>query len=243
MKYFKLLVIPGIIFLLLMQACTSPMDVDTPRDKKPVFGEDYKMTGEISEMFFEENGTVKSFTDNHSYFKLDTAFGTNNIWMHLKLDDVSAESSKLKRISIKKLDITLDSICFNKPYKFDGRLSGTSKCGIQIARGVDASKDTTSYAGQSANCAEITFNLNKEKGELLMFLHSKVYENKIWIEYRDSTYIDYITVIRLDSSYVNGILIVREVKEKIPKTVTVKLEEEKRKKDSLFLNGKFKLKF
>jgi hypothetical protein len=219
------------------------MDVDTPRDKKIIPGEDYKLEGKISDIFFEENGMVKSFVDNHSFFQIDTTLGTNFLWMRLKLDDLSADPSKLNRICIQKIDIVLDSVNIDAPFVFDGRVSGSNKCGMQIARGLNTSNDTTTYAGQNFNSVEMTFNLDRENGELWMYFHTKVFEHKIWLEYHDSTYIDYITVTRLDTTYVDGKMVIKEIKEKIPKEVTITVEEEKRQKDSLFLNGKFKMKF
>ncbi len=243
MKTLKLIFIFGTVILLFLQSCSSPMDVDTPRDKKIIPGEDYKLEGSISDMFFEENGMVKSFVDDNSYFEIDTTLGTNYLWMRLKLNDLSTDPSELNRICIQKIDIVLDSVNINSPFVFGGRTSGDNKCGMQIARGLNTSNDTTAYAGQSFNSAEMTFNLDRKKGELWMYFHTKVYEHKIWLEYRDSTYIDYITVTRLDTTYVDGKMVIKEIKEKIPKEVTITIEEEKRQKDSLFLNGKFKMKF
>ena len=244
MKVLKLIFILSIVAVFLLQACSSPMDVDTPRDKKLVPGENYKLQGKISDIYFEENGTVKFFKDEDSYFEIDTALGLNTLWMRLNLQDNTGDPAKLNRICIQDISIDLDSVNIDKPFVFDGRTNSRNKCRIKIARGLNTSSDTTTYAGQKNNSTEMTFILDNENGELWMYLHTKIHEQKIWLEYRDSTYIDYITVTRLDTTYDdNGNMIIKEIKEKIPKEVTVKIEEEKRQRDSLFLNGKFKIKF
>lgn len=244
MKIFKLIFILSIVAVFLLQACSSPMDVDTPRDKKLVPGENYKLSGKIADIYFEENGYVKLFENGDSFFEIDTALGLNALWMRLNLLDNISDPEKLNRICIKDLSIELDSVNIDQPLLFDGRTSNRNKCRINIARGLNTSSDTTMYAGRQQNSAEMTFNLDREKGELLMYLHTEIHEQKIWLEYRDSTYIDYITVTRLDTTYDDhGNMIIKEIKEKIPKEVTVKIEEEKRQRDSLFLNGKFKIKF
>ncbi|GEM_PF-2170503 len=244
MKILKFIVIPFAAFLLLLQSCSSPMDVDTPRDKKKIIGEDYKLQGEISDIYFEENGYVKPFKDNDAYFEIDTALGLNALWMRLSLEDFQTDPAKLNRICIQNINLELDSVNFDRPYIFDGRLSSRNKCRITIARGLNTSNDTLTLAGQNANSTEMTFDYIKEDGVLWLSLHTKIHEQKIWLEYRDSTYIDYITVTRLDTTYDNnGNMIIKEIKEQIPKEVTVKIEEEKRMNDSLFLNGRFKIKF
>ena len=244
MKKLKFILIFGTFFLILLQACSSPMDVDTPRDKKLVPGENYKIEGKISDISFIENGVEKPFVNDNSMFMIDTSLGRNFLWMKVKLDDYLSGPDKLNRICIKELNLQLDSIDISKPYLFDGRTSGTNKCALQIARGLNTTNDTITYAGRGRNVTELNFNLDREKGELWMYLNTKVYESKIWLEYHDSTYIDYIIVTRMDTTYDNnGNMIIKKVKEKVPKEVTITIEEEKRQKDSLFLNGKFKINF
>jgi hypothetical protein len=244
MKQLKLIFVLGAIILMIIGGCSSPMDVDTPREKKIVPGEDYRLPGKMADIYFEENGMVKTFVDNDSYFEIDTTMGLNALWMRLKLDDFSSSPADLNRICIQRLDITLDSVNIERPFVFDGRALSANKCSIQIARGLNADNDTITYAGQDNSLTELTFNLDKVAGMLSVYVHTKVYEHKIWLEYRDSTYIDYIIVTRLDTTYDDqGNMVIKEIKEKVPKEVTVTIEEEKRKLDSLFLNGKFKMCF
>ncbi len=244
MKQLKLILILGVIIFIITAGCSSPMDVDTPREKKVVPGEDYRLSGKVSDIYFEENGMVKAFVDNDSYFEIDTTMGLNALWMRFQIDDYSSSPAELNRICIQGLAITLDSVNIDRPFVFDGRALSKNKCRLQIARGLNTDNDTTTFAGQDNAPAELTFNLDREKGLLSVYVHAKVYEHKIWLEYRDSTYIDYIIVTRLDTTYDDqGNMVIKEIKEKVPKEVTVTIEEEKRKSDSLFLNGKFDIKF
>lgn len=230
---------------LFISACTSPMDVDTPRDKKLIPGENYKITGKISEMSFEENGVPCAFNIGENTFEIDTTVNPARIWLRVKLSDPDNNfNTSQTRISVKGMDIRLDSIDISSPYTFTGRKIGDNFAIMDIERGLNTSKDTSIYFGQDLNSAEVNFNYNKAKGELWAYTISKVYEKKIWLEYRDSTYTDYITVTRPDTTYdKDGKMIITLKTEKIAKQVTIKLEEEKKLKDSLFLTGKLKFKF
>ena len=243
----KMLIRLNIIFAalaLFISACTSPMDVDTPRDKKLIPGENYKISGKISEMSFEENGVLCKFNLGENTFQIDSTVNPPRIWMRIKLADSDNFNTTQSRISVKGIDIRLDSLDISSPYTFTGRKIGDNFAIMDIERGLNTSKDTSVYFGHDLNSAEVTFNYNKAKGELWAYTLSKVYENKIWLEYRDSTYTDFITVTRPDTTYDNsGKMIITLKTEKIAKEVTIKLEEEKMLKDSLFLTGKLKFKF
>ena len=245
MKKLIFILLSSFVLLIFIQACSSPMDVDTPRDKKLVPGENYKITGKtVTDIQFDENGLSKSFISKGSTFQIDTTMGKSNIWLRLNLEDMTNDAGTLNRICIQNLKINLDSVDVSKPVIFSGRNSDNNNCQLRIARGLNTQNDTTAFAGPKTGSAEMTFSLDRENGELWAYIMTKVYENRIWLEYRDSTYTDYITVTRLDTTYdSNGKMIIKEVVEKIPKEVTVTIEEEKRKQDSLFLNGKMKLKF
>ena len=244
----KTLIRLNIIFAalaLLISACSSPMDVDTPRDKKLIPGENYKITGKISDISFEENGTPKNFNLSEGSFEIDTTCNPARIWFRVKfLNNDTYNKSVQSRISVRGIDFRLDSLDFNSPYTFNGRKIGENYAIIDVERGLNTSKDTSLLIGQDINSAEVTFNYNKSKGEIWAYTLSKVYENKIWLEYHDSTYIDYITVAKPDTTYdKDGKMIITMKYEKIPKEVTIKVEEEKHLKDSLLLTGKFKFQF
>lgn len=232
------------IVLVLVNSCTNPMDIDTPRDKKTIPGEDYKIEGKVGEVTFEENGTDKNFITKNSYFMIDTTLSSPRAWLRLKLDDYSQQSSILDRMCIQSLELNLDSIDLTSSYVFDENQRNNNYLSLKIERGLNTSSDTTLIAGDKSISTEISFMLNKAKGELWAQLNAKLYDNKIWMVYRDSTYIDYITVTRLDTTYdQNGNIVVKQVNEKIPKEVKITIEEERRKRDSLFLTGKFRMTF
>lgn len=233
-----------ILIWLFIQGCSSPMDFDTPRDVKYIEGEDYSIVGSISEIKFEENGTAKQFISENSEFRIDTTQNRSLVWLNIELLDNQLNAKTAQRLCIKSFQLNLEKVDISKPYQFDGRISSNNKAIFRIDRGLNTNNDTLTYSGQDFSSTEMTFNLNKTKGELWAHVITKVYDNKIWLEYRDSSYIDYITVTRLDTTYdQNGKMIIKEIKETIPKEVTVTLEEEKRQRDSLFLNGKFRIKF
>jgi len=244
MKTNKFIYLVLMLIWIIIQGCSSPMDVDTPRDIKYIEGEDYSITGSISDIRFEENGTVKQFISENAEFRIDTTQNRSLVWLKIEMLDNHLNAKTAQRLCIKSFQLNLEKVDISKPYQFDGRISGSNKAIFRIDRGLNTDNDTLTYSGQDFSSTEMTFNLNRAKGELWAHVITKVYDNKIWLEYRDSSYIDYITVTRLDTTYdQTGKMIVKEIKETIPKEVTVTLEEEKRQRDSLFLNGKFKVKF
>jgi hypothetical protein len=168
----KMLIRLNIIFAALaffISACTSPMDVDTPRDKKLIPGEDYKIPGIVSEMSFEENGVSCSFSLGENSFVIDTTLNPPRIWMRVKLSDNETFNATQSRISVKGLDFRLDSMDVSSPYTFTGRKIGDNFAIMNIERGLNTSKDTSVYFGQDLNSAEVSFSYNKAKGELLAF--------------------------------------------------------------------------
>ena len=244
MKNKILTIITNLFLIIIFYGCTNPMDIQTPRDKKYIKGEDYKLKGSISDFRFEENGTLKNFIVKDSYISIDTTQTSPRLWLRLKLDDYSQDAEVLDRMCIQSLDLNLDSVDISSSYIFNDRRRDNNKLSMKIERGLNTSKDTTVYAGDNFITTEISFNLNKLKGEMYAYVMAKLYDHKIWLEYRDSTYIDYIMVTRLDTTYDQyGNIVVKEVTDTIPKEVKIRIEEEKRKRDSLFLTGKFKMTF
>lgn len=220
------------------------MDIDTPRDKKYINGENYRLEGQLSEFFFEENGVVKQFNITDKYFLIDTTVTPPRAWIRLKMTESANTSEILGRICVESLDLKLDSLDYSSPYSFNGRHSGNSWAMMKVQRGLNTSNDTTIYSGSETNNGELNFSVNLKKGEANGFLTARVLDYKIWKENRDSIYTEYISVTRLDTTYDNyGNMIIKQVTEKKPQQVKIVIEEEKRLQDSLFLNGRFKIKF
>ena len=97
------------------------MDIQTPRDKKYIKGEDYKLKGSISDFRFEENGTLKNFIVKDSYISIDTTQTSPRLWLRLKLDDYSQDAEVLDRMCIQSLDLNLDSVDISSSYIFNDR--------------------------------------------------------------------------------------------------------------------------
>ena len=235
-----------IILSYLIYGCSSPMDLNTKRETRPVDGENYKMNAGISEMSFIENNIEKNFITTKSIVYIDTTLEPPRIWLRLVLEDSSNTASLLKRLTIRTLDINLDSMDCTKPYYFSGRRSDINKAQIKVDRGLNISNDTIVYTGSEANASDISFDISDyDNGIVKAKFGAKLVNKTIWYEYHDSTYTEYITVTRYDTTYDNqgNIDTIKIVTEKQPREITIKVEEEKRKLDSLYLTGKFKLTF
>jgi len=237
------LIILTIFLAYLVNGCSSPMDVRTPRDTVPINGENYKMPAKISDLLFvEDDSIVKHFNTLESTVSIDTTNKPPRLWLKLVLEDTSNASSLIKRITTRRLDINLDSIDFSRRWNFSGRHTDINWAQLKVERGLNTSNDTIIVSGSEANLSDISFTL--DKGIAYASFNASIFDKKVWKEYHDSTYTQYITVTRYDTTFDNnGKMIITIVTEKVPKEITEKIEEEKRMKDSLFLKGKFKLSY
>ncbi len=226
MDRLKLLTIFFISFLL--WSCSSPMDLDTPKDKRLVGNPPAKIYPKINSISLEENGIQRDFIAKDYFIAIDTSNEIPLIWLNLFLDSYDNRKST-ERISINSINIRVDSTQLSgQPFKMIPELSNTP-CWAKffINRGLNIQSDTTIYSGDGKNISELSFSYNKSKKEVWAYLYSKIYDKKIWKEQKD-------TVV-YDTTWVGGVPNVKEIR--------LRIEEIRSKQDSLFLNTKIHLKY
>ncbi len=231
-----------VVILMFIWSCDSALDVDTPRVKysKSV----PHVIPRVSEFSFEENGVSKSLSLSGMYIEIDTNRQTPLIWLYMAIDSKPYTTSNAERICLGKLEFKLDSLPLNgAPIRLNSLLDPRTWAKFSIFRGLNIRSDTSFYTGPDRNIFEISFNYDRQKSEIWSVFYSRVYDYKVWMEKYDTTLVDTVSVCYYDTIKVNEKIEIHERWERELKEVKLTLEKEMRSKDSLFLNGKFLLKF
>lgn len=226
MERLKLIILATISFML--WSCSSPMDLDTIKDKRLVGDSPAKIYPKINSILLEENGIQRDFIAKDYFIAIDTTYEIPLIWLNLALDSYDNKKSS-ERISINGINIRVDSAQLSgQPFKIIPELSNIP-CWAKffINRGLNIQSDTTINSGDEKNISELSFSYNKAKKEIWAYLYSKIYDQKIWREQKD-------TVV-YDTTWVDGNPNIKEIR--------LRLEEIRSKQDSLFLNTKIHLKY
>lgn len=231
-----------VLILLFIWSCDTALDVDTTRVKYAKSVPHVRPA--VSEFSFEENGVSKSLTLTGMYIEIDTNRQIPMIWLYMAIDSKPYTTSNAERICLGKLEFKLDSLPLNgAPIQLNSLLDTRTWAKFSILRGLNIKSDTSFYTGPDRNIFEISFNFDRQKSEIWSVFYSKVYDYKVWMEKYDTTLVDTVRVLYYDTVKVNEKYETRERWETEIKHVNLTLEKEKRSKDSLFLNGKFLLKF
>ncbi len=226
MDTLKLIVI-SFIFILLW-SCSSPMDLDTPKERKLLGNQNSKIYPTINTILLEENGIAREFFAKNYSISVDTSKEIPLIWFNISL----ASNDNIKsteRISINSIELRVDSTQISgQPMKIIPQ-PGYNVCWAKfsINRGLNIKSDTTINSGEDKNITELSFSYNKPKKEIWAYLYSKIYDYKVWKEQKD-------TVV-YDTTWVGGVPNIKEIR--------LRLEEIRTKQDSLFLNTKIQLKY
>lgn len=216
------------IGFLLLWACSSPLDLDTPKQRKLVGNPPEKIYPRINNIFLEENGTLREFLAKDYFIAIDTTQEIPFIWLNLSIESNDKKKNS-ERISINSINIRIDSTQLTgQPQLIIPKLRNVDCWAkFSINRGLNIQSDTTVNSGDNKNITELSFSFNKSKREIWTYIYSKIYEHKIWKEQKD-------TVV-YDTTWVGGVPNIKEIK--------YSLEEIRMKQDSLFLNTKIHLKY
>ncbi|MCX7736647.1 MAG: hypothetical protein N2319_08020 [Candidatus Kapabacteria bacterium] len=218
------------IFLisLLLWSCSSPMDLDTPKEKRLVGNPPAKVFPKINTILLEENGIAREFVAKDYSIAVDTSKDIPLIWMNFLLDSYDNKKST-ERISINNINFRIDSTQLTgQPIKIvPNIINPTCWAKYTINRGLNIQSDTTINSGDSKNITELSFSYNKSRKEIWAYIYSKIYDHKVWKEQKD-------TVV-YDTTWVGGVPNIKEIR--------LRLEEIRTKQDSLFLNTKLLLKY
>jgi hypothetical protein len=248
MKTIKYLLLTVIFSTVLFVSCQSPADTDSPTISKRLYGIPLMASPSSSEIILIENGIEKlyQFDSDLKYqmIEIDTAVYPPTVTMHYIMNSQANSGEELSRIITNKIELRLDSIpADGKPYIFQ-QFSPIDYAKFQLKRGINLVADTLVRAGEKINYSEIKFTYSKDLKELRADLTTKLYDSRIWIVTKDTTYMMNVEHIRFDTTWANGVPVkVDTVKYTEQIQVTDKVGDQKRVKDSLQLTGRFKYQF
>lgn len=239
---FKKFQILSIFLIALIYSCTSPVDIDTSRKVKAVNVP--HVVPECTQVDFEQNGVQNSLSLLGVYSELDTSGTVPVLWLYMSVVSKPSASNNNDRINLGQLEFKLDSIPLNGiPVSLNSLLKSNAWAKFSLSRGLNTKSDTTMTIGADRNVFEISFDYNKIKSEITSVFNSKIYDYKVWIERSDTVIRDSVKVLRFDTTWVDNKMKIKEYWTYEVKEVKLTIENEKRCKDSLTLNGKFLLKF
>lgn len=228
MKMESLKIVTSLLIIFFLWSCSSPMDLDTPKEKRLIGNTPSKIYPKINSILLEENGIAREFFAKEYFIAIDTTLDIPLIWLNLILDSYDNRKST-ERISINNIMIRVDSTqLWGQPLKIIPDLSNTA-CWAKftINRGLNIESDTTINSGDEKNITELSFSYNKAKKEIWAYLYTKIYDYKVCKEQKDTVF--------YDTTWVGGVPDIREIR--------LRLEEIRTKQDSLFLNTKIHLKY
>lgn len=158
--------------LLLLSACKSPMDIDSPTDDgEPIVK--YRITPDMPDMYFDENGEQRHFISSNSFAQIDTLSKVPHVWMDLKFVENGNFSNVQDSFNISQFSIYLDSIPII-PFIEDTLNSSETESWSCFVIGKSGLSTDTLYSGMGRNLTRVSFTFDKSKREMKAFIYSNL---------------------------------------------------------------------
>lgn len=164
-----------------MISCSSPLDIDTPREKIVIKVPDPVQLN-LVEYSLETNGEKEPFLIDKANAEIDTS-SFLSIWGHIKINWGEISNYSKKRLQIISLSLGLDSLPITgSSLVLEGNEQTGSYAKYIISRGISVSYDTTLFSNSERNKTEISFSMDKSKQSIWLYVNSSIYENRVEIK-------------------------------------------------------------
>ncbi len=165
----------------MMISCSSPLDIDTPREKIVIKVPDPVQLN-LVEYSLETNGEKEPFLIDKANAEIDTS-SFLSIWGHIKINWGEISNYSKKRLQIISLSLGLDSLPITgSSLVLEGNEQTGSYAKYIISRGISVSYDTTLFSNSERNKTEISFSMDKSKQSIWLYVNSSIYENRVEIK-------------------------------------------------------------
>ena len=231
--------------VIIIIGCNSPIDIDTPRERIIIDGPGQRFSATFSEAIININDIEHQFNISKSTFLIDTTLNFPIYWMNVEMA-ITPNTQSTYPIKMNNLSIKLDSLFYNQPYyKIEGNHLSPYCSKYFLSRGVNIITDTLIYSDKMNNSAEIIFTLDKPKKEILANLLSKLFTDRVWLDYKDTIYNDTIIKVRYDTLWNSPTTWddIIERRDTTFKQTPGKIEIEMRARDSIKINAYFRYRF
>lgn len=233
------------IAIIIIAGC-SPLDINTPRQKVPMDPVP-RVTANISDLTFVENGASEKISISNASIQLDTTKDPPIIWLHLTFTAPPVTTTLSDRIDLGKLEFQMDSIALTgAPILINPLVDSRTWANFNILRGYNKNNvliDTTMPSGIDRNFLQILINFDRKNRQAWTIFNSNIYDYKLSVDSTDTIVTDTTYVTKYDTVWVNGQPVVTEKKVPEYNQLHLKITNDVYRKDSLFIYSKFRINF
>lgn len=174
-----------LILILAVFGCSSPLDVDTPREIDPM-QEDDPIPVSLKNANFEINGTSENFAIEEASAEIDTSKDKPLFWGSFSFKTNKITSFNKKRLIVTAIKLEIDKMEITVAPKILGKYDNeNSLAQFDLCRGVSAAYNVTVNSDTSRNKVKIFYSLDEESKQIFMTLNAKVYQTKYWLDNND----------------------------------------------------------
>jgi hypothetical protein len=233
----KLILSVAIVFFVI--SCTSPLDIDTPRENIKIGG-GKPFDVNISMIAFQENWHNRNVQIVSKSAKIDTSWTDPRLYLDLYLQFDELDIDDYNKLTVEDLRLTTDDLRMKQdPYYFKKSPIEINKAAFKIERGINISDEIEITADNRLNISEIAFNVDLTRQEIWAKFQSKIYNQVIEKKEKDTVVTTYVLEEKIDPVFDQYGNIIRydttEVLKGYPKDSTMIYMQET--PDTLFLRG------